>query len=231
MKRLTPFALALVALGAAFGAAAQVKTFDRPPTVEELRASLAKSAAAPAAPGVAEAPPAAQPGEDRVRSRAIVWNQPAAAAAARPAAAAVAGAAALPAAATTQPSAQVATAAAAPAAGAGAGQSVALPINFEPGSSRLAVQAGAYIEPIAALLRADPSLRMVIEGHTDASGVPARNLMLSWDRAMTVFKVLVERYGIDPARLQPLGRGSMDPIDPANPEGAVNRRVQFRTMG
>ena len=50
---------------------------------------------------------------------------------------------------------------------------------------------------------------MAIEGHTDASGSAQRNLMLSWDRAMTVFKLLVERYGIDPVRLQPVGKGSM----------------------
>jgi flagellar motor protein MotB len=40
----------------------------------------------------------------------------------------------------------------------------------------------------------------------------------------------VERYGIDPVRLQPLGKGSMELIDSANPEGAANRRVQFRPL-
>ena len=108
---------------------------------------------------------------------------------------------------------------------------MALPINFEPGSSRLAAGANAYIEPIASLLRADPSLRMTVEGHTDASGSPQRNLLLSWDRAMTVFKLLVERYGIDPQRLQPVGKGSQELIDTGNPEGSANRRVQFRPLG
>ena len=45
---------------------------------------------------------------------------------------------------------------------------------------------------------------------------------------MTVFKLLVERYGIDPVRLQPVGKGSMELMDAGNPEGAANRRVQFK---
>ncbi len=221
MKRFVIHTVAVAAAWASFGAVAQVKVFDRPPTVEELRASMVapRAAAAPAIPNAGEQ----KPGEDRPRSRAIVWNQPAAAAA--PAAVgAVAAQAALPSVASQMPSVQQASAGA-------VGQPVAMPINFEPGSSRLVGQANAFIEPIAMLMRADPTLRMVVEGHTDASGSPARNLMLSWDRAMTVFKVLVERYGIDPARLQPIGKGSMEPIDAGNPEAAVNRRVQFRPFG
>jgi outer membrane protein OmpA-like peptidoglycan-associated protein len=224
MKRFVIHCVAAAAATISFGAMAQVKMFDRPPTLEELRASMAAPAQAAApAPSIPNAGEQRQ-GEDRVRTRAIVWNQPAAAAAAPAAAGAVAAQAALPSVASQAPSAQQAAAG-------NIGQPVAMPINFEPGSSRLAGQANAFIEPIAMLMRADPTLRMVVEGHTDAIGSPSRNLMLSWDRAMTVFRVLVERYGIDPARLQPMGRGSMDPIDAANPEGAVNRRVQFRPIG
>lgn len=222
MKRFVIHSLAAAAALISFGASAQVKVFDRPPTLEELRASMAAPAQAAPAPAIPNAGEQRQ-GEDRLRSRAIVWNQPGAAAA--PAAAgAVAAQAALPSVASQAPSAQHAQSAS-------VGQPVAMPINFEPGSSRLAGQANAYIEPIAMLMRADPTLRMVVEGHTDASGSPSRNLMLSWDRAMTVFKVLVERYGIDPVRLQPMGKGSMEPIDNRDPEGAVNRRVQFRPIG
>lgn len=201
-------ALALAALS--FQASAQVKVFDKPPTLEELRASMAApAAAAPAATGGAEE-------AGGVKKRGIVWNSPG-----------------TPAKASTETATQTAQGtapgqqvAAAPA----QSQGIALPINFEPGSSRLAAGATSYIEPIASLLRADPSLKMAIEGHTDASGSAQRNLMLSWDRAMTVFKLLVERYGIDPVRLQPVGKGSMELMDAGNPEGAANRRVQFRPL-
>ncbi|MFY7975151.1 MAG: OmpA family protein [Rubrivivax sp.] len=196
----------LIAIALATGvlaAQAQVKSFDKPPTLEELRKSLAapQPAAAAAAPADTGAP----------RARGIVWN-------AAPAKA--------DSAAGGSPSAQtVAAAAAEPA------PSVALPINFAPGSSQLVGQSLSFIEPIAMLMRAEPSLRMVVEGHTDAIGSPERNLMLSWDRAMTVFKVLVERYGIEPQRLQPMGKGSTELVDPSNPGAAANRRVQFRPVG
>lgn len=208
MKTWLVHAIALAAVAATLDASAQVKVFERPPTLEELRASMAAPAAAqPAAP-------AEEAGS--AKKRGIVWNSPGAPAKASTETAAQTAQG-------TAPGQQVA-AAAAPA------QGIALPISFEPGSSRLASGATAYIEPIASLLRADPSLKMAIEGHTDASGSAQRNLMLSWDRAMTVFKLLVERYGIDPVRLQPLGKGSMELIDSANPEGAANRRVQFRPL-
>lgn len=210
MKTWIVHAIAIAAAAAAFGASAQVKVFERPPTLEELRASMAAQSAAPAAAAAAESSGAAPRADDGSgsRRRGIVWNTPA------------------------KPSAEVVAQTAQGGASAGGSTSpgIALPIGFEPGSSRLASGANAYIDPIASLLRADPSIRLAIEGHTDASGSAQRNLMLSWDRAMTVFKLLVERYGIDPARLQPVGKGSMELMDGGNPEGAVNRRVQFRPI-
>ncbi len=203
-------AVALALASLSLHAAAQVKVFERPPTLEELRASMA-------APAAAQPAAAATDESSGVKKRGIVWNSPG-----------------TPAKASTETAAQTAqgtapgqqTASAAPA----QSQGIALPINFEPGSSRLAAGATSYIEPIASLLRADPALKMAIEGHTDASGSAQRNLMLSWDRAMTVFKLLVERYGIDPVRLQPVGKGSQELMDAGNPEGAANRRVQFRPI-
>ncbi len=203
-------AVALALASMSLHASAQVKVFERPPTLDELRASMAAPTAAPVAAPVAAEEPGA------VKKRGIVWNSPG-----------------TPAKASTETAAQTAQGTAPGqqmAAVAAPSKGIALPISFEPGSSRLVTGATAYIEPIASLLRADPSLKMAIEGHTDASGSAQRNLMLSWDRAMTVFKLLVERYGIDPVRLQPVGKGSMELMDAGNPEGAANRRVQFRPI-
>jgi outer membrane protein OmpA-like peptidoglycan-associated protein len=204
-SRIARVALATAALALAAAASAQVKSFDKPPTLEELRKSLAApqpaAAAAPADTGAAP------------RARGIVWN-------AAPAKA--------DSAAGGSPSAQTAAAAAAAPAEQPA---VALPINFAPGSSQLVGQSMSFIEPIAMLMKAEPTLRMAVEGHTDATGSADRNLMLSWDRAMTVFKVLVERYGIEPQRLQPVGKGSTELVDTANPGSAANRRVQFKPLG
>ncbi|MFX9050261.1 OmpA family protein, partial [Acinetobacter baumannii] len=89
---------------------------------------------------------------------------------------------------------------------------VAIPVNFDLGSSQVTSTSLSYIDAIASVLVRDPGLRLTVEGHTDASGSPQRNMMLSWDRAYSVFKLLVERYHIDPARLQPIGKGSTEPI-------------------
>ncbi|HJV51239.1 MAG TPA: OmpA family protein [Noviherbaspirillum sp.] len=108
---------------------------------------------------------------------------------------------------------------------------VAVPVSFKAGSSKIHLSSLSYIDAIATVLNRDPSLKLIIEGHTDASGDARHNMMLSWERAFTVFKLLVGRYGIDPARLYPLGKGATEPIDQDEPTASINRRVQFRVMG
>ena len=107
----------------------------------------------------------------------------------------------------------------------------ALPINFDLGSSRIQPGSLPYLETIASVLRTDPSLQLVIEGHTDDRGSYNRNMVLSWDRALGVFRTLVENYGIDPRRLQPVGKGPLEPMPGTLPADGANRRVQFRISG
>ena len=107
---------------------------------------------------------------------------------------------------------------------------VAVPVNFEPGSSQIKKSSLTYLDAIASALTRNPFLQLKVEGHSDASGDARRNLMLSWERAFTVFKLLVVHYGIDPARLRPIGRGDAEPMQGAAPTESINRRVQFRVM-
>ena len=106
-----------------------------------------------------------------------------------------------------------------------------MPINFELGSSRVDRGSLPYIERVALLMRDDPSLQLVIEGHTDDRGSFPRNMVLSWDRAIGVYRSLVESYGVDPTRLQLLGKGPLEPLPGSDPHDAANRRVQFRIKG
>ena len=103
--------------------------------------------------------------------------------------------------------------------------------NFDLGSSRVDPSSLPYIEAIASVLRSDPSLSLVIEGHTDDRGSYNRNMVLSWDRALGVFRTLVEGYGIDPGRLRPMGLGPNSPMPGTLPSDGANRRVQFRVNG
>lgn len=108
------------------------------------------------------------------------------------------------------------------------GHGVAMPIHFETGSARLAPGALRYLDALGAFLAADPQVHLRIEGHTDAKGDPRLNQVLSWERALSIYRVLVERYDVDPARLQPVGKGSSEPLADAAPEDDRNRRVQFQ---
>lgn len=208
-SRFLPRAIAIALGCAALPALAQVTYFQRPPTADQLRAALV---------GPAPVAPAAQPLPSGTRTRGIVWNTTAVPAG-TPATAAASAAAPLPA----------APARPAPQAHAGGGMpAAALPINFDLGSSRVDPSSQPYIEAIASVLRSDPSLSLVIEGHTDDRGSYNRNMVLSWDRALGVFRTLVENYGIDPGRLQPVGLGPNAPMPGTRPSDGANRRVQFR---
>jgi OOP family OmpA-OmpF porin len=108
---------------------------------------------------------------------------------------------------------------------------VAFPLQFEFGSAVVSANSQAFIRVIAELLQKRPDLHLSIEGHTDAVGSIQTNMKLSWERALAVFRALVEQYGIDPARLKPVGKGPTEPLPDLSPYDGQNRRVQFRVMG
>ena len=221
-------------------AQAQVTYFQRPPTAEQLRAALLSpalpQAAAPGAPG-----PRTTSTVNGSRTRGIVWqgtgSSPSPAQAASPTvyqAGSQGGAGPVSVATAPLPSEQSpspGTALVQPANSAGGAPAAALPINFDLGSSRVDRDSLPYIETIASLMRSDPALQLVIEGHTDARGSYNRNMVLSWDRALGVYRTLVESYGVEPRRLQPLGKGPLEPMPGTDPDDGSNRRVQFRISG
>lgn len=106
-------------------------------------------------------------------------------------------------------------------------------VQFELGSATLRPDATQALQMLAAVL-ADPSLsqsRFIIEGHTDASGPANVNQALSERRAQAVVGYLVSNEGVDPGRLIWAGKGESQPIDPANPYAAANRRVVVLNIG
>ncbi|HEY9081136.1 OmpA family protein [Magnetovibrio sp.] len=72
--------------------------------------------------------------------------------------------------------------------------------------------------------------RFQIAGHTDAVGSEGYNQKLSQHRAKSVLDYLVTTFGIDPARVDPVGYGESQLLDPENPEGDINRRVQVTRL-
>ena len=102
-------------------------------------------------------------------------------------------------------------------------------ILFDTDSDRLKPESASAIHAVAKGLTATPDLKLLIEGHTDASGNPAHNMELSKRRAEAVKAVLVSQFNVDASRLTTSGLGSTKPIGPNDtPQGrAQNRRVEF----
>lgn len=70
-----------------------------------------------------------------------------------------------------------------------------------------------------------------IVGHTDAKGARDYNLELSRKRAQAVREALVTTFRVPGEYLFAVGLGEEQLRDPANPDAAVNRRVQLINLG
>jgi outer membrane protein OmpA-like peptidoglycan-associated protein len=106
---------------------------------------------------------------------------------------------------------------------------LSLPVHFAFASAEILPDARAQLDALAAGIKLLPPQRIVtVEGHTDAFGSDAYNAELSQSRARAVRDYLVQRHGIDAARLKTVGYGKGRPIEDSDPYAALNRRVQFR---
>lgn len=101
-------------------------------------------------------------------------------------------------------------------------------IEFETAKAALNNDGRAVAKEVAALLQANPALRLSIEGHTDNVGQAADNKRLSLERAEAVMRFVVAS-GIDAKRLTAVGHGQDYPIaDNRREEGrSKNRRVEL----
>ena len=105
---------------------------------------------------------------------------------------------------------------------------VALYINFDTGKSTIKPESKVTIEQIVQMLKANPEIKISVEGHTDNVGNPKSNKMLSDNRAKSVVTAIIAQ-GIDSKRLSSIGHGQDKPIaDNKTEEGrAKNRRVEL----
>jgi len=105
---------------------------------------------------------------------------------------------------------------------------VAIQVNFATDKADILPSSEPQLAQVLDLLRADPALKLAVEGHTDATGDAAHNRSLSQARARAAVAALAGK-GIDAGRLQPAGFGADTPVaDNAGEEGrARNRRVEL----
>jgi outer membrane protein OmpA-like peptidoglycan-associated protein len=102
-------------------------------------------------------------------------------------------------------------------------------IEFEAGSARIDQQSFGILGEVAAILEANPRVSVVVEGHTDSAGPPGKNRELSYDRAESVKRFLVQR-GVEARRIDTRGYGETRPVT-SNATAAgreANRRVEIR---
>lgn len=88
------------------------------------------------------------------------------------------------------------------------------------------------LRPLAAYLRANPGVRVAIDGYTDSRGTDAHNQALSERRAASV-RGAFDAMGVTRARFSVAGHGEHDPVA-TNATAAgmrLNRRVEVTLLG
>ena len=110
---------------------------------------------------------------------------------------------------------------------------ITLAITFDLNSARIDPKSYRAIGLMADALY-HPSLFgycFLIVGHTDATGRREYNLRLSERRAQAIRAALINPFGISPRRVDEVGLGEEQLLDPRHPRSGVNRRVQLINIG
>ena len=102
-------------------------------------------------------------------------------------------------------------------------------VLFDHGSDRLTDGSFKVLDQLATILLAHPNWHLTIEGYTDNSGTPAKNIQLSSKRAGSVKAYLMSK-DVPETRLASVGYGQEHPVaDNRTPKGrAANRRVELK---
>lgn len=102
-------------------------------------------------------------------------------------------------------------------------------IYFDTGKAELKPESEGAVTEVARMLKADPSLKVYVVGHTDNEASLDLNLRLSQARGEAVVQVLVAKHGIAAARLIGRGVGPLAPVSSNENEAgrAKNRRVEL----
>lgn len=105
---------------------------------------------------------------------------------------------------------------------------------FRDGSYQVSRDAGNLLRKLADVINSEPSMEVMVEGHTDNRGiVEGSYLQDNWDlsvrRATSIVRLLQDEYDVDPSKLIAAGRSSYAPlVENDSPENmAKNRRTRI----
>ena len=106
---------------------------------------------------------------------------------------------------------------------------VSVPVPFDFDSATLSPKARQQLDVIAEGIRlTEGTVKVVVEGHTDAKGSVHYNESLSLRRAAAVRNYLVNVKKLPVTQLGVEGKGPHKLLDKSDPYNGSNRRVQFR---
>ncbi len=104
---------------------------------------------------------------------------------------------------------------------------------FKSGSYTVTNNAKEVLGKVAQVLKNQPDIEFMVEGHTDNVGFSNGVLLDNWDlsvkRATSVVRILQNQYGLDPSHIAAAGRSEYRPVaDNGTAEGkAANRRTRI----
>lgn len=98
-------------------------------------------------------------------------------------------------------------------------------VFFDLAKATLRPESRVELLNLAAYLKANPTLKIEVQGHTDSQGDAQKNLILSEQRAMAVYQFLLEE-GIAANRISYKGFGSKQPVVSDAEIAALNTEAQ-----
>lgn len=104
---------------------------------------------------------------------------------------------------------------------------------FNTASYRVSNKANDILQKLANVINSEPSVEVMVEGHTDSRSIKTSKIADNWDlsvlRATSVVRKLVDDYGVAPEKLIASGRSSFKPLaeNDSNDNRAKNRRTRI----
>ena len=111
--------------------------------------------------------------------------------------------------------------------------SISEKLLFNSGSYKIKKSALELITKLADIIESEPSMDVMIEGHTDSQTIKNESVQDNWDlsvkRATSIVRLLQDKFEIEGSRLIASGRGDTMPLFPnTNKENrAKNRRTRI----
>jgi len=105
------------------------------------------------------------------------------------------------------------------------------PINFSSGSARLSREDDQTLDELAGMLKSNPGLNLIIEGHTDDRPINTARYKDNWDlsvaRSISIVRQLIAK-GVDPKQLTAAGKAEFAPNTAGDSKEAreANRRSE-----